>query len=593
MRTFPSGSTSLKRLLFNYLRRMCMRLGFRKASLASVMMLLLTVLAACGSGGGGGGATKAPDDKQILRRYLVAASADVKQLDPARITDFYSYFPAYLTYPALVTLDDQLQVTPWAADGMPTVSADGKTYTFKVKQGMKWSDGTPIDANVFAYSINRTLNPCTKSLVASYLYPIANAAAFNGETCNADGKTAKGAISTLIGTSITATDAQTLVIKLAAPAAYFLEAMTYPTSFAVPQSLIDQYGLKNWTDHLADNGGFGGNLFKITSWDHKGHLTLVRNDSFWGTKPVLKEVDFTVYKTTDTEYADYQTGHLEVGTPPSAQYQQAKSKPGFHEAPVLDIGYLQPNWKKAPFDDVRVRQALSLALDRDSIANKVLAGLDLPTYHIVPQGMPGYNPNLTGPNGVTSLSGDPTQAASLMKAYATDKCGGDLTKCAPVTFTVSNDTDTVKEATAELAMWQQAFPGYPMKLATTDFNTLLDEAYSASPPQLIAIGWIADYPDPQDWLSLQFGPNASNNTGNVHFPQADALMNQADANLDPTTRMQEYNQAEQLLVNQGAWLPVTQNKAVYLTAKYLHGYSVDALGYPTLATWQQAYVDSH
>jgi peptide/nickel transport system substrate-binding protein/oligopeptide transport system substrate-binding protein len=569
-----------------------MRLGIRKASLAGVLMLLLTLLAACGTNNGGG-TTKAPDDKQILKRYLVAASADVKQLDPARVTDFYSYFPIYLTFPALVSLDDQLQVTPWAADGMPTVSADGKTYTFKVKQGMKWSDGTPIDANVFAYSINRALNPCTKSLVAGYLYPIANAAAFNGETCNADGKTAKGAISTLIGTSITATDAQTLVITLAAPAAYFLEAMTYPTSFAVPQQIIDKYDLSTWTDHLADNGGFGGNLFKISLWDHKGQLHLTRNDSFWGTKPTLKEVDFTVYKSTDTEYADYSTGHLDVGSPPSAQYAAAKSKQGFHEAPVLDIGYIQPDFKKAPFDDVRVRQAFSLALDRDSIANKVLAGIDVPTYHIVPKGMPGYDDSLTGPNGVTSLSGDPTQATSLMQAYAKDKCGGDLTKCAPVTYTVSNDTDTVKEATAELAMWQAAFPGYPIKLATTDFNTLLDQAYSANPPQVFAIGWIADYPDPQDWLTLQFGPGATNNTGNVHIPAADALMTQADANLDPTTRFSQYNQAEQLLVNQGAWISVTQGKTIYLTAKYVHNYSVTSLGYPTLQTWQQAFVDTH
>ena len=109
---------------------------------------------------------------------------------------------------------------------------------------------------------------------------------------------------------------------------------------------------------------------------------------------------------------------------PSAQYAAAKTKQGFHEAPVLDIGYIQPDFKKAPFDDVLVRQAFSLALDRDSIANKVLAGIDVPTYHIVPKGMPGYNDSLTGPNGATSLSGDPTQATSLMQAYAKDKCGG-------------------------------------------------------------------------------------------------------------------------------------------------------------------------
>ncbi len=570
-----------------------MRLGFRKASLASVLMLLLTVLAACGTSGGGNTSNKAPDSQQILKRYLVAASQDVKTLDPARVTDFYSYFPIYMTFPALVTLNDQLQVAPWAADGMPTVSSDGMTYTFKVRSGMKWSDGTPIDANTFAYSINRSLNPCTKSNVASYLYPIKDASTFNGESCGSDGKTVSGSISTLIGDSITATDAQTLVIKLTAPAAYFLEALSYPTSFAQPQQLIDKYTLTTWTDHLADNGGFGGNLFMVTKWDHKGALVLSRNESFWGTKPTLKEVDYTVYKTTDTEYSDYQIGHLDVGTPPTTQYAAAKTKPGFHEGPSLSIGYYQPNWHKAPFDDLAARQAFELALDKDALANKVNAGTVLPTNHIVPQGMPGYNASLTGPDGTQSLTGNVTKAQALMKDYVTRKCSGDITKCAPVTLLDSNDPDLIKADTAALAMWNSAFPGYPIKLAQTDFNTLLNDAYSSDPPQFFGIGWIADYPDPQDWLSLQFGPGASNNTGFVNDAAANALLAQADANQDTTSRMQQYNQAEQLFVNDVAWMPLSQGKTFYLTQSYVHNYSVTALGYPTLATWQQIYVDKH
>src|SRR5262245_50223323 len=162
-----------------------MRLGFRKAWLSTGLALLTLstlLLAACGGSSGGGQA--APDSKQVLKRYLVVTRLDVRTLDPAVVTDFYSFFPIYLAFPSLLTFDDKLNAVPWAADSMPTVSADGLTYTFKIKAGLKWSDGSPIDANTFAYSINRSLSPCTASAVASYLYPIKDAAAFNGEGCS-------------------------------------------------------------------------------------------------------------------------------------------------------------------------------------------------------------------------------------------------------------------------------------------------------------------------------------------------------------------------------------------------------------------------
>src|SRR5262249_37956246 len=257
--------------------------------------------------------------KQVLRRYIVANKLDVKTLDPAIVTDFYSFFPIYLTFPALLTTNDKLETIPWAADGAPSLDTTGTVYTFKVRPGLKWSDGTAIDANTFAYSINRAINPCTASPVgASYLSPIKDATTFGfSETCGADGKTVSGKIPTLIGDSLVVTDPQTLQITLTQPAPFFLEAMTYPTSFAQPQQLIDQFGNKEWTNHLTDNGGFGGNLFKVKQWNHQGSLVLTRNDAFWGTKPILREIDFKIYKDGDTEYADYQTGQLDVGSPPN------------------------------------------------------------------------------------------------------------------------------------------------------------------------------------------------------------------------------------------------------------------------------------
>ena len=139
-----------------------------------------------------------------------------------------------------------------------------------------------------------------------------------------------------------------------------------------------------------------------------------------------------------------------------------------------------------------------------------------------------------------------------MQTYASANCGGQLSKCTPVTLFDSNDPAIVTADQAAVQMWQQAFPGYPIKTQFIDFNTLLSLIYSANAPQIFGIGWVADYPDPQDWLSLQFGPGSINNTGSVNVPAANTLMTEADVNLSASARAAQYNQAEQLLVDPGS-----------------------------------------
>ena len=231
-------------------------------------------------------------DKQTVRIVQLAPIAgDFDSLDPAQITFSASYNVGQLVFPRLITLDDTGTPADWAATSHE-VSTDGLTYTFHLHSGMQWSDGSPIDATTFAYSINRTLDPCTKSGVANYLYNIKDAADFNSGACP-DG--AAPAADTLIGKSIVVVDPLTLKLTLAAPAAYFLGALSYPSSWAAPKQLIDKYG-EQWTDHLADGSGFGGNLYKVTTWDHAGHFNLAVNESFWGQQPTLKRIQYLLYQ---------------------------------------------------------------------------------------------------------------------------------------------------------------------------------------------------------------------------------------------------------------------------------------------------------
>ena len=260
--------------------------------------------------------------------------------------------------------------------------------------------------------------------------------------------------------------------------------------------------------------------------------------------------------------------------------------------PWLSIGYYQPNWAKAPFNNLDVRQAFDLALNKTVLADQVNQGTVIPSNHIVPQGMPGYDTNLVGPDGTASTSGNVPMAQQLMTTYAAANCGGQLSKCPPVTLYDTNEPSIVTADQAAVAMWQTAFPGYPIKTQFEDFNTLLSQIYSPNTPQIFGIGWVADYPDPQDWLSLQFSATAINNTGSVNVPAANTLMAQADIDLG-SDRMSLYNQAEQLLVTQVAWMTLDQGQTFYNVPTWVHNFQFSSLGVVTLGTWQQIYLSSH
>jgi oligopeptide transport system substrate-binding protein len=568
-----------------------MRLGSHKLSIAGLIILigaLAMVLSACG-GTSSTGAGKAPKDKQIIKPQEIGNNAgDLATLDPALINFGVDYDHAGQIFPGLIMLDNDLKTQDWAAQSHE-VSSDGLTWTFHLRPNMRWSDGAPIDASVFAYSINRALDPCTGSDVASYLFNIKGAADFNGTTCPTG---ATSSTDTLVGKSIVVADPLTLKLTLESPAAYFLGALSYPTSWAVPKQLIDQYK-KNWTDHLADGAGFGGSLFKVVKWDHAGHLDLAVNDSFWGQKPEIQKIQYTLYKDTGTAWAAYKAGEGDVNPLVIAQeIDIARTLRGstLHQIPQLAVRYLQPNWNIAPFDDVRVRNAFSLAIDRRAIAHSVLKDSEQPSIHMVIQGLPGYNPDLkdaAGNSGDAALTANVAKAKELMTAYAADKCSGDLAKCTPIVFTITaNRPTTALVGQAMLQQWQTAFPNLPITIATIDRALQI----KSTTLMLTNSSWGADYPDPQDFTSLLVHKGASYNKGFANVPEADALLDKADVSTDATGRLTQYQQAEQLYVNNGAWITYSQPLTIYTVRDRVANFAYSAALLTSPQQWQKVYI---
>ncbi len=579
------------------------------ASLVLLFAVLAALLSGCDLGRPPHG-NRLPDEQQRLHLLDIGvARGDVVTLDPALVQFGSDQDLVQLLFPPLVTFDDHLRVIPSAAKTWD-VSAGGTTYTFHLNAGMQWSDGVAIDASAFAYSINRAADPCLGSPVEYYLSLIAGADALNATDCP---KGADHATGTLIGSSLVVADPLTLRITLTRAAAYFPAMLAYPPAYAVPRQLIERYG-NDWTLHLADGDGFGGNLYKLTFWRRQdpsdpsrtAQLIFARNDRFWGKKPALRFVDLTLYRSWDelwTAYTGSTTGTATGGPREDGVrhvgrnvFDQVRHTPGFAEVPSLDIVYLAPRWTglttlttNTPFADLRVRRAFDLAIDRRTLAETVFQGAVIPTIHMVPQGMPGYNPNLTDPLGrqaEAALSADVGAARLLAQGYANEKCGGDFARCPPVHLIVNTGRHFYKQlAGALLPQWQATFPGWPITWGGPGPCCQVVPHYPFE-----FRSWSVDYPDPQDFLSLLTRDSEPYNTTKCSMPEADALMDAADVNLDPAARLAQYQRAEQLEVTAVCWMPLYQEKYGYFARPTVHGWHPSALEITTLPTWQSAYM---
>ena len=567
--------------------------------LPSCLALLAMLLAACGGTTTTTTTTpsKAPASQQVLNMPFEAAISDLKTMDPALSTDAPSISGIDLVFTGLVQFDDNLKVQPQLAASYE-LGSDGLTWTFHLKPNLKFSDGTPLTSADVVYSINRALLPAVKSVVA----PVYLGLIKDSDKLNA------GKIQTIIGDSLLTPDPQTVVIIANKKAAYFLDALVYSTSYVVEKSVVDKFGA-NWTDHLGDNGGQGGDgPFMVQSWTHGTNITFVPNPNYYGPKPQLTKLVYPFYKQLDTNFKAYQAGQTDYSGVPSADLAAAKALPNnqYSLVPQLWINYYTMNYLVKPFDNIHIRQAFALAINKDLIVQSVWKNTIIPTNHIVPKGMPGYNPNLTGPDGVAGTSGDTTKAKALLQQGLQEEGWSSVSQMPAIKLTYpSGITDADNEVAAIQQMWQTTL-GISVKANPEDFNKLLTDSEAAlnnpNGLQFWGIAWIADYPDPQDWTTLQFGQGSQYNQINygqnhsanaAQQQQTQQALAAADVNPDQTSRLQAYMQAEQQLVNDVAWLPMEQVAVSQVLKPYVKGMVFNPQLLIPPDDWGNIYIQSH
>lgn len=531
------------------------------------------LLTSCSIVGGGNTAkslVKVPASKQIYTIPQIGING-ISTLDPALTQDVTSISAVQMLFTGLVSLNDKQQVQPQLAKTW-SVSPDGLTWTFHLKPHLTFSDGTPLTSSDIAYSIDRALQPATQSTVA----PIYLGLIKDADQLLAGGQT------TLIGDSLLTPNASTLVIITREPAAYFLDALTYPCSYVVEKSFITKYGAK-FTDHLAEGGGSG--PFKLGQHISNQEIDFVPNTHYYDAKPQLQLVRFAFFPTESDAYTAYLHGMVDTTSVPLSDIAAAKKRSDFVQVPQLWINYYTMNYLVKPFDNIHIRQAFALAIDKTAIANNVWKGTVLPTNHIVPQGMPGYNAHLTGPDGTQNTSGNAAKAQALFRQGLQEEGWSNVSQLPPITLTYATGLANFdQEVSAMVHMWKQVL-NVRVTANPVDYNTLLARVTAATNNphglQFWGLAWVAEYPDPQDWLSLQFANGAPNNNMNygqstsanveqqVHTQQqlatADAMMNQQN------TRIQLYQSAEQQLVNDVAWMPMNQVTSTILRSPYIVG----------------------
>ena len=468
-------------------------------------------------------------------RWANTGISEPSSIDPANPKDAQSILIINLVFSGLVKLNEKLEVVPDAAESWK-VSKDGTVYTFKLRTGLKYADGSECTAEDFAYAINRALTPTTQSFAAPFqLQDILGAK----DVASGKAKEAKG---------VRVIDKQTLEITLERPIAYFLDLMTFPYSFAAPRKLVESG--KDWT-----NKAFGTGPFRIKEWKHNQSMTLEPNPYYWQGKPQIN-IQMPFIQNSETAYQLYQTGQLDITGGgqdgiPAQEIPNVKGKPDYKEVPALAVRYIGFNNKLKPFDDVHVRRAFAFATDRNTLAEKVLGGTVHATDRILPQGIPGSDLPVKG------LEYDPDKAKQELKLAGIDPSSINVT----LAYGQEGDNERVVEALQ--SMWQTNLGVkvnlQPMELGTFSKNLDVTRENPTKGLQFYLSIWGADYPDPQNFLSQQLQTESPNNNGHWSNKKFDELTEKADimsASSQFKERLRLYNQAEQIAINEVGWLPL-------------------------------------
>lgn len=463
---------------------------------------------------------KSAGSQSILRDSLrINIGSEPPTLDWSRSTDSTSYSILINIMEGLTTFGDDYKPVPALAQSWQ-ISEDGKTYTFKLRENVKWTDGRPLEAKDFEYSWKRLLSPETGADYAYFLYDIENAQEYN-----------TGKIKDKNSIGIKTIDNTTLEVTLKRPASYFLSIVSFMSTFPMREDIIEKYGIK-WTEpeNMVTLGAY-----KLQSWKHHDKLIIVRYDNYWGKKPAIKNVEMIMNENQSSALALYESGELDyvdTKSMPHLEIPRLRLSPDFRTQPQFTVNYLGFNTKKAPFDNPLVRKAFSASINRRNIS-EVVQGGGIPATSWIPKGMLAYNEDI-------GIDFDPDMAKELLKQAGFSN-PEDFPK---ITFLYPDVRNNRIIAESMQSMWKE-YLGIDVELINQEWKVYLDTV-TTDPPHIYRAGWAADFPDPHNFMNL-FGCSSGNNNTRWCNPEYDKLVESAAGQLDENKRRVLYNKAQIIL----------------------------------------------
>jgi len=440
-------------------------------------------------------------------------------------------------------------------------SDDGLVYTFHLRPGLQWADGTPLTSQDFLWSWRRVLSPATASRNASLMYAIRGAEEFQ-----------KGRLadSTLVG--LAAPDDSTFVVMLAQPTAYFLTLTTFYTFMPVPRHVVERWGVR-WTlpEHLVGNGPF-----LWTYWRQNDRYEFVPSPSYWDRANVRLE-KVVAYSVDDLNTSTnlYKSGAIDwnpSGYIPSQYLGYMKPYADYRTGRYQGTYFYGVNTTRPPLDNVWVRRALNLAIDREAITRDLLKGSREAWGRITPTGYPGYE----GPKQVTY---DPARARECLARAGYP--GGKGMRRISILFNTSEDHRRIAEALQ--AMWKRDL-GIDVELTNQEWGSYLQSTVALQ-YDVARRSWIGDYLDPNTFLQLLVTGDGNNRTG-WSDARYDALLRRAATTLDSAERFRVLAEAESLALDSAPFLPIYHYSTTELLKPWVRGIHQTALDvHPLTHVW--------
>jgi oligopeptide transport system substrate-binding protein len=510
--------------------------------LAAMMLGLALVAASCGG----------DDDEEAAEETTTAAAqaadeqvitmhwgAEPPSLDPGLATDTTSANILLNIMDPLVKLEGKnLEPKPSLAQSWK-ISADGKTVTLNLRQDGKWTNGDPVTAQDFVYSWKRTLDPKLAADYAYQLYGIQGATEYN--ECKGAAQCAE--LRDKVG--VRAVDDRTLEVKLTSPQPWFIQLLSHQSFFAVHRPTVEKFG-DNWTEarNIVTNGPF-----KLARWEHNSRIDLVKWDGWRDADSVtLERVNGRIITEGSTAVQAFEAGEvdaLDSNQIPTNELARLKDTDDYYESPAMGVYYYGFNLKQVP--DINQRRAMSLAIDRRTIVDRITQAGEVPATGFTPNGLAGFA-TINPKSPWTPENGDMEQAKELMAKVQNPVKN--------VTLFYNNAPGHKDIAVAIQGMWKEL--GITTTIRQQEWAQFLE--FLGPPPNkavdVYRLGWIYDYPDAMNGLEL-WTCESGNNNANFCNKKFDALVEQARRTRDDAKRYELYNQMEDILVGQNGELPIT------------------------------------